>query len=147
MIYKITNNLENFNYNVIIANIYEIYNFLNREVEKKISISTLEENYKKILTLLCPAIPHFANECLFDLGVEDEFKWPELNTQILQEDKIVIQINGKKRAILNESRDLNQESLLVKIKTNKLSEKYLKNKSITKIIFVKNRLMNLIINE
>ena len=149
MIYKITNNLENFNYNVIIANIYEIYNFLNREVEKNISISTLEENYKKILTLLCPAIPHFANECLFDLGVEDEFKWPELNTQILQEDKInyVIQINGKKRAILNESRDLNQESLLVKIKTNKLSEKYLKNKSITKIIFVKNRLMNLIINE
>ena len=75
--------------------------------------------------------------------------WPQADTQILQEDKInyVIQINGKKRAILNESRDLNQESLLVKIKTNKLSEKYLKNKSITKIIFVKNRLMNLIINE
>ena len=35
MINKITNNLENFNYNVIIANIYEIYNFLNKEIRKK----------------------------------------------------------------------------------------------------------------
>ena len=31
MISKITNNLENFNYNVIIANIYEIYNSLNKK--------------------------------------------------------------------------------------------------------------------
>ena len=30
IIFKITNNLENFHYNVIIANIYEIYNFLNK---------------------------------------------------------------------------------------------------------------------
>ena len=35
----------------------------------------------------------------------------------------VIQINGKKRAILNENRDIDQESLLSKIiKSNKLSE-------------------------
>ena len=32
-------------------------------------------------------------------------------------------------------------------KSNKLSEKYLKDKSINKIIFVKNRLINLLINE
>ena len=37
--------------------------------------------------------------------------------------------------------------LLEKIKSNKLSEKYLKDKSINKIIFVKNRLINLLINE
>ncbi len=149
MIYKITNNLENFNYNVIIANIYEIYNFLNKEIEKEISKSTLEENYKKILVLFCPAIPHFASECLFDLGVKDEFKWPKVNFETLDEDKVdyVIQINGKKRLILNESRDLNEENLLVKVKNNKLTDKYLKNKSINKIIFVKNRLMNLLVNE
>ena len=59
----------------------------------------------------------------------------------------VIQINGKKRAILNESRDIEQDSLMDKIKLNKLSNKYLKGKSIYKIIFVKNRLINLLINE
>ena len=68
---------------------------------------------------------------------------------MLEEDKVdyVIQINGKKRAVLNESRDINQEALLSIIKLNKVSEKYLKDKSIDKIIFVKNRLINLLINE
>ena len=42
MINKITNNLDGFNYNVIIANIYEIYNFLNKEIDKKINSETIE---------------------------------------------------------------------------------------------------------
>ena len=42
---------------------------------------------------------------------------------------------------------MDQESLLKIIKSNKLSEKYVKDKSIDKIIFVKNRLINLLINE
>ena len=149
MINKITNNLDNFNYNVIIANIYETYNFLNKEIENEIESKSLEENYKKILVIISPAIPHFSSECLEDLGHINILKWPDVNKILLEEDKIdyVIQINGKKRAILNESRDIDQESLLMKFKSDKLSEKYLKNKSISKIIFVKNRLMNLLINE
>ena len=148
MVYKITNNLENFNYNVIIANIYETYNFLNKELENITDNNLLEVNYKKILILFSPAIPHFASECLDDLGLK-EINWPEANPKFLNEDKVdyIIQINGKKRAILNESRDLDQESLLDKIKKNKLTEKYLKNKNVSKIIFVKNRLMNLLLNE
>ena len=47
MINKITNNLENFNYNVIIANIYETYNFLNKEIEKKIDSKSLKIVIKK----------------------------------------------------------------------------------------------------
>ena len=58
----------------------------------------------------------------------------------------MVQINGRKRAILKEKRDIDQESLLNKVKSNKMSEKYLKDKSINKVIFVKNRLINLFIN-
>ncbi len=149
MINKITNNLDAFNYNVIIANIYESYNFLNKEIDKKINSEIMKDCYKKILTLFSPAIPHFTSECMEDLGIVDEVVWPKANVNLLEEDKIdyVIQINGKKRAILNESRDIDQDSLMEKIKSNKLSEKYLKDKSINKIIFVKNRLINLLINE
>tara|TARA_Y100001960_G_scaffold187244_1_gene196371 strand:- start:2164 stop:4719 length:2556 start_codon:yes stop_codon:yes gene_type:complete len=149
MIHKITNNLENFHYNVIVANIYEIYNFLNKEIEKKLDSKNLETNYKKILTLFSPAIPHFVSECLEDLKVKNKINWPNAEEKYLSEDKIdyVIQINGKKRAILKEKRDLNQESLLNKVKSNNMSEKYLKNKSIKKVIFVKNRLINLLVND
>ena len=149
MINKITNNLEGFNYNVIIANIYETYNFINKIIEKKIDGRIIKNNYQKILILFSPAIPHFAAECLEDLKSKEKIKWPKANKNLIEDDKIdyVIQINGKKRAILNESRDIEQDSLMDKIKLNKLSNKYLKGKSIYKIIFVKNRLINLLINE
>ena len=42
---------------------------------------------------------------------------------------------------------MDQDSLLDKIKMNQLSEKYIKNKTINKIIFVKNKLINLLIHE
>ena len=149
MINKISNNLENFSYNVIIANIYETYNFLNKEIEKKIDSKSLKENYKKILTIFSPAIPHFTSECFEDLGNEEEINWPDSNLKFLHDEKIdyVVQINGKKRAILKENRDIDQESLLDLIKSNKVTQKYLKDKSINKVIFIKNRLINLLINE
>ena len=149
MINKITNNLEDFNYNVVIANIYETYNFFNKEINKKIESKVLKENYIKLLILFTPAIPHFTSECLEELNLLSDIKWPSVERNLLKEDKIdyVIQINGKKRAILNENRDIDQEGLLSKLKANKLSEKYLKDKSINKIVFVKNRLINILTNE
>ena len=149
MINKFNNNLDGFNYNVIIANIYETYNFINREIESNIDSKSLRENYKKILILFSPAIPHFSSECLEDLGYDQEHYWPEVNRDLLEDNKIdyVIQINGKKRAILNESRDIDENSLMKIIQSKKLSEKFLKGKSIDKIIFVKNRLINILLND
>ena len=149
MIFKITNNLENFHYNVIIANIYEIYNFLNKEIEKKLDSKNLEINYKKILILFSPVMPHYVSECLEDLKINDKISWPSINEKYLNEDSIdyVIQINGKKRAILNNNRDLEQETLLKEVKSNNITKKYLENKLIKKIIFVKNRLINILLND
>ena len=149
MINKVTNNLENFSYNVIIANIYETYNFLSKEIDKKINCKILEDNYKKILTIFSPTIPHFTSECFEDLGNDDQINWPVSNLKFLNEEKIdyVVQINGRKRSILNQNRDISEERLLQIIKSNTLLEKYLKDKHIKKIIFVKNRLINLLIDD
>ena len=42
----------------------------------------------------------------------DIIEWPKVDKNFLMKKKIdyVIQINGKKRAILNESRDIDQDS-------------------------------------
>ena len=84
-----------------------------------------------------------------DLRIKDNISWPNSEQKYLSEDTIdyVVQINGKKRLILKEKRDLNEESLLNKVKSNNISNKYLTNKSIKKVIFVKNRLINLLVNE
>ena len=146
---KITNNLEKFNYNVIIANIYETYNYLINYVKKNKDIDNLKENYVKILICLAPVIPHFSNECLEDLEEKNEISWPSFDKSIFKNDdiKIVIQINGKKRSILNVKKDTQEKDVLELIKRDQISKKYLNKKDIKKVIFVKNRLMNILIND
>ena len=146
LIYKITQNLEKFHYNVIVANLYEMYNFLVKEIEKPLKKEVLIENYKKILILMNPFIPHFTSECLSDLK-QKELSWPTVSKEQLIEEEInfVVQINGKKRALLKVKRDLKENEILNEIKLNKDTEKLTKNQKIQKTIFVSNRLINIIL--
>ena len=146
LINKITQNLEKFHYNVIIANFYEMYNFLIKEIDKPIKKEILIENYKKILILINPFIPHFSNECLNTIN-ENKISWPKISKKDLIEEDInfVVQINGKKRAILKIKRDVVEKEILEIIKTNLEIEKFLKNQTIKKSIFVPNRLINIIL--
>ena len=61
---KISTNLENFSYNIIIANLHEMYSSLTKLIKEGNKQDTIKENYIKILTTLMPVIPHFSNECL-----------------------------------------------------------------------------------
>ncbi|MDA7442229.1 leucine--tRNA ligase [Candidatus Pelagibacter ubique] len=146
LINKVTQNLEKFHYNVIVANFYEMYNFLIKEIDKPIKIEILIENYKKILILLNPFIPHFSNECLNTIN-ENQINWPKISKKDLIEEDInfVVQINGKKRAILKIKRDVVEKEILKIIKTNLEIEKFLKDQTIKKSIFVPNRLINIIL--
>tara|TARA_B100001173_G_scaffold20315_2_gene16177 strand:- start:1327 stop:3879 length:2553 start_codon:yes stop_codon:yes gene_type:complete len=147
IIYKVTNNIEKFNYNVIIANLYESYNFLIKNTNFFIEKKELKKNYKNILYLLTPIIPHFAEECLNELEINEKIHWPNPEKKYLKEDnvEIVIQINGKKRLTVKSKIDsIEKEIYDIIIKTDYFIKNYNTNK-IKKIIFVKNRLMNLII--
>ena len=61
--------------------------------------------------------------------------------------KIIVQINGKKRLILNTFNGIEERELLEIVKKDKIIQKYLNNKDIKNIIFVKNRLINILLNE
>ena len=146
LVYKITQNLEKFHYNVIVANLYEMYNFLIKEIEKPIKKENLISNYKKILILMNPFIPHFASECLNNLNLE-QISWPMTSKEELIEQEInfVIQINGKKRSLLKVKKDIDEKEILREIQFNAETEKILKGHKIKKTIFVSNRLINIII--
>ena len=146
LIHKVTQNLEKFHYNVIVANLYEMYNFLIKEIDKPIKKSVLIDNYKKILILMNPFIPHFSNECLSTIN-ESLINWPTVSKKDLIEEKIsfVVQINGKKRAILNIKRDMIENDVLEIVKPNQEIQKFIKGQKIKKSIFVHNRLINIII--
>ncbi len=147
LIDKVTKNLEKFNYNVIVANFYETYNFINKEINELNDSADLLTNYKKILLLMIPLIPHFASECLEEIEANGEKKWPQVDKKFLVDNdiKIVVQINGKKRGIIKALNGVTENKVIEIIKDDFNINKYLNNKNIIKIIFIKNKLINLII--
>ncbi len=146
-IYKVTENVENFSYNKIVANLHEMYSFLIKQINKKYTKKTLTENYKKILITMIPVIPHFANECLIMINAKKEISWPDYNKNLFVDDKvtIVIQINGKKRGIIISTKNTTEDRLVDMIMSDEKLNKYLQNKTINKKIYIKDKLINIII--
>ena len=149
LIDKVTNNLEKFHYNGIVANLYETYNFMIKVTNQPLDQKDLLINYKKILYLMMPLVPHFASECLEDLKINSKIEWPIADKKILMSEEMdmVIQVNGKRRSIINCKKEISEDSLIKLIKNDKKIDKFIKNKKIVRNIFIKNRLINLIIEE
>jgi len=145
---NVTTNIENFSYNKIIANFHETYSALNKIIFNKIEKKKLIENYKKILSVMSPIIPHFTSECIEMLNIkEDEISWPKTNEAYLAEDivKFIVQINGRTRKIIETKKNISEKELLLKIQTDIKLNNYLKTGSIQKKIFIPNKLINIII--
>ena len=147
LIDKVTKNLESFQYNVLIANYHEIYNRLSKIKVNEISSKILLDNYLKILTILSPVAPHFSSECIDELKMKIDPNWPTVDKNVIQKkvSNIVIQINGKKRGIITCDINTDESKILEIIKLQKQYEIYIKDKTIKKTIYVKDRLINLII--
>ena len=96
---------------------------------------------------MIPVTPHFASECISKLKDETQLKWPDVDKAMLLKEKIkyVIQINGKKRGLIDASRDISERDLLDLMTKTEEINKYLKNKEIKKQIFVPNKLINIIL--
>ena len=147
MIHKIKKNLENFHYNVIIANLHETYNFLSKNLVNFDDSKNLMENYSKILMVMSPILPHMSSECLQDIDCKEELRWPQIDKKYLLKEKakIVIQINGKKRSLIETIMDENEKNILNEIKKDEKLNKFIQNKIILKTIYIKNKLLNIII--
>jgi len=81
------------------------------------------------------------------LSEKKDLSWPILERKFLSTDtvEIVIQINGKKRNLINIEKNLSKDAILNKIIESNLVDKYLKDKDIVKTIYVENRLINIIL--
>ena len=144
-IYSVTKNLDNFQYNVVIANIHEIYNVFNNHVnDNKVSKEVLKNEWEKIIMLLLPIVPHLAHECCEQ--IEKKFYWPKYNDKLLKEENsiIVIQVNGKKRGMIELPSDSDEKMITKKSKEVDNVLKHIGNAKIIKNIYIKNKLVNFI---
>jgi len=143
---RVTENLENFNYNKIVANLHEMYSFLFKQLDRDYKKETLYENYEKILIAITPVVPHFSSECLQLLNSKEK-RWPKYDENELQENtvKIVIQINGKKRGLIETKKEISEEKLFEIISNDETITKYFDEKNVKRKIYIKDKLMNIII--
>ena len=124
-----------------------MYSFLFKQMDKNYSKKTLIENYRNVLILMSPVIPHFSNECLEIIEIKDKITWPKHIEKLIEEDEvtIVIQINGKKRGLIKDKKNINESQVIEKINKDPNLTKYLKDNEIKKKIFIPNKLINIII--
>ena len=76
-----------------------------------------------------------------------KIKWPNYDLSLFKDDKvnIVIQINGKKRGLINTKSNTKEEDLFKIINDDKSINKYLDGEKIKRKIYVKDKLMNIIV--
>ncbi len=142
---KIDSSINNFRFNVSIAQFYEVYNFFKISITKDLSDKILRENIIKILKLMIPFTPHIAHECLELLNCSSLNKWPKIEKNTYENIKLAVQINGKTRDVLTVKKGATEKEINEIIHSSSKANKHLVNTTILKTIFVKDKIINYIV--
>jgi leucyl-tRNA synthetase len=100
--------------------------------------------------MLAPMTPHIAEEMWERLGHADglgRVAWPAASRDLAQEDEVEIpvQINGKLRGKVKVAAGTGEEEVVKRATTESAIASHLNSKRIVKIIFVPDKLLNLVI--
>ena len=145
---KVSEDMENFHFNTALSALM----ILVREAEKEKQVP--QEFYLDLLKLLAPFVPHLTEELYQQFRKDQDFKsifqesWPSYRPDLIQEDyfTLIVQVNGKVRDQVEVKREISaKEAELLTLKLGKI-KKWLKDKKIGKVIFVKDKLINFVTN-
>ena len=150
MVEKFANQVElnilNFSLNKCVASIYTLLNYLEKN---KVYLHNNELS-RKILICLFPIVPRLSKKIYLELFNEEinQQKWPDIDQSLLTESEIElpIQVNGKLVTTMKTIIDYNEEEQLALIYKNEKIKKRIEEKSIKKVINVKNKIINIIVN-
>lgn len=132
---------KSFAFNTLIAAAMEALNALNSQNNQDV----LTEGFWIILNLLEPIVPHIANELSDELFNRKNFSKIEILDEIFVKDtlNLAVTVNGKRRAEIEVDKNLSQDEI-ISLAKEKVA-KWLENKTIIKEIYVKEKLVNLVI--
>jgi len=104
-----------------------------------------------LITLLYPFCPHIAQELAEKLGCKKELckeRWPEYKKALLKSEQVtlVVQINGKLRDKFTIFVDERKEDIERRTLNREKVKKYTRGKSIKKIIYIPNKLINVVLD-
>lgn len=150
---KVTNDINRFQLNTAVSAIMEMVNTLYVEAEK---LSTDNDkaafafSLDTLLTIIAPFTPHVAEELNEMAGNKTfiaEKNWPDYEEKYTISDEIVIvvQVNGKVRANFSFPRDVEETVVFDTVLNDSKVLSYIEGKELVKKIFVKNKLVSLVV--
>ena len=141
----ITADMENLSYNTAIAKMMEFLNAVYKS-DKPVAKADMEA----FVLMLAPQAPHIAEELWERLGHTDSLTyapWPTYDESMTQESTmdIVVQVLGKKRAMITVQKDISKDDILAMAKVADNVTTHLEGKEIVKEIYVPGRLINFVV--
>jgi leucyl-tRNA synthetase len=141
---KVSEGIEEMKFNTAISTLMIFVN----EISKLEFISKIA--YEKFLKILSPFSPHITEEVWFNLGNKNSIhlsEWPKWDPNLIKDEeiKIAVQINGKVRTEMMIKADEKEETIKQKALKNEIVLKYISGQNIKKVIYVKNRLINIVL--
>jgi leucyl-tRNA synthetase len=139
---SITNKIEKAYFNTAVSDFMKFTN--------EIDISTMNrEQWKKFLILLSPFAPHLSESLYSQLDDKSIFRssWPEIVLVTEDEVEYAISINGKRKASIVVKAEMIDDEIVETAKNHEKIKEELKSSEIKKTIFVKNKIINFVLNK
>ncbi|MEJ0002077.1 MAG: class I tRNA ligase family protein [bacterium] len=141
---KMSADMEEYKFNTSIAQMMILLN----EWEKADAVQ--KDEYKTLLRLLAPFAPHIAEELWHELGETESIhlaEWPAFDENLIKDEtvEIALQINGKLRGTMSAAVDESEEHIKKAALENANIAKYMEGKTSQRVVYVKNRLINIVI--
>jgi leucyl-tRNA synthetase len=141
---RVSEGMEELRYNTSIAALMELVNALRADTCTQ---RTLVEG---LVVMLAPFAPHFAEESWERLGHDTSLfdaRWPAWNEGLVVEDQVevAVQVNGKTRGKVRVARDEEQGTVVEAAQRDAAVRRFTEGKELRKVVYVPNRLLNLVV--
>jgi leucyl-tRNA synthetase len=148
---RVTDDMEAFTFNTIIAGLMEFTNALQRARQTPVyGTGAWDEAIETLLLLLAPCCPHVAEELWEQTGRPysiHQQSWPEFDPDLAAEEVItlIVQVNGKLRSRIEVSADISEEAAREAALADANIQRYIRDRPVRKLIYVPGRLVNIVI--
>ena len=141
---KVSEDIEDMHFNTAISAMM----ILATEMEKTKTVSV--KDFKMFLQILAPFAPHATEELWTMLGEKNTIHlsdWPKWHEGLIKDEeiKIAVQVNGKVKAEIIIPADDGEKEVTRKALAHKAILGFMAGRSVQKTIYVKNRLINIVV--
>jgi leucyl-tRNA synthetase len=148
---KVTNDMEHFRFNTMLAALMEFTNYLGKVQDGgTVSNSLWNEAITDLLLLLAPTAPHLTEELWQRTGHTYSIHnqpWPKWDEELAKEEEVtlVIQVNGKIRDKVTVPVSITEAEAKELAMNSERIKAYVKDNNVARIIYVPQRLVNIVI--